>query len=106
MAGLRKKKVKKQVLDLNGSDLINAVADESEYTRNTVKDVCSAFLAKLRENIVAGNSVTIKTFGTFSSKVRAARTGRNPITGESLEIPDRMTIKFKPSVTMKKEVNE
>jgi len=100
------KKSKTKVVEvLAGSDLISQVTDDSEYTKAAVKNVIDDFLSKLRAHLVAGNTVTLKGIGSFGTKVRAARTGRNPITGESLQIPDVNVIRFKPSITMKKEAN-
>ena len=44
-----------------------------------------------------GREVVLRGFGTFKSKVAPARTGRNPKTGESIEIPERIKVTFKPS---------
>lgn len=68
------------------------------------------FSAKSGEGIIAveldaGRKVTIPGFGTFSSKSRAARTGRNPSTGAVIKIPAKQYVAFKPGKTLRERVS-
>jgi len=53
-----------------------------------------------------GNSVRISDFGTFTPVISAARTGRNPNTGDPLEIPEKTRVKFTQSIALKRTMNE
>lgn len=69
------------------------------------------FSAKKGEGIIAveldaGRKVTIPGFGTFASKSRAARTGRNPSTGAEIKIPAKKYVHFKPGKTLRERVSD
>jgi len=90
---------------LANSDVIKMTIDESEYTIETVNNVVRAYLSNLRKCIVAGDKISIIGLGIFSSKLRPARKGRNPITGETVDISPKHAIHFKVSSTLKKDIN-
>lgn len=79
------------------SDLIAAVADTTGRARKDVDDILSAVLSVIREEADSGKIVAIHGFGRFAMKERAARTGRNPATGETIQIAASRTLTFKPS---------
>ena len=58
------------------------------------------FLYGLRVQLTGGDEVRIHGFGTFKTAQRAARTGRNPRTGESVQVPARRVVRFSPSTTL------
>lgn len=58
---------------------------------------CDAFCATLREVLRQGDSITFTNFGAFQVSQRAARLGRNPRTGETIEIPANKAVRFKAS---------
>ena len=100
------KVITKAVEQLATSDLIELVAQNSDYTKEAVKKVINDFLEVSRENIIGGNKVVFKGIGSFSTSVRAPRTGRNPQTGESIQITAKNVIRFKPSTTVKTLANK
>lgn len=63
-----------------------------------------AVLNVIREQLLAGQSVRINNFGTFSTRVNKPREGRNPRTGEAIHIPKTRVAKFAPSASLKKDV--
>ena len=82
---------------MNKADLINKVAEDCELSQKDARSVVEAlFGTEPRKGIIAseleaGNKVQITGFGTFEIRARKARTGRNPRTGESIEIaPSRV----------------
>lgn len=99
------KQKKKEIVELSTADIVAKVAAQSEYTNAAVKDVISSFLANLRAEVVAGNTVTLHKIGKFVTVTRAGRAGRNPLTGESIQIPASNGVKFKMSTTVKNEAN-
>ena len=63
-----------------------------------------ATIETISDTLASGEDVDLFGFGKFSVGTRAARTGRNPQTGESLEIPESKVVKFKPAKALKTSV--
>ncbi len=68
--------------------------------------IIDAFLDVVTNNLVNGEETVLTGFGKFSPVVRQARTGRNPYTGEAMEIPETVIVKFKPSIGLKNLVKK
>lgn len=79
------------------SDLIAAVADTTGRARKDVEEVLTAALSVIREEADSGKTVALHGFGRFLAKERPARAGRNPATGEAIQIAASRTLSFKPS---------
>ena len=82
---------------MNKSDLIKSVAEETGVIQEVAKKVLNAGFATIEKVTMESGRVAIAEFGVFKKHESAARTGRNPQTGASMEIPARTTMKFKPS---------
>ena len=91
---------------MNKADLINVVAERAEVSRRDAEAVVEKMLAVINESLVNGEVVKLSGFGNFEKKVRAARTGTNPADRSKIEIPERQTIVFKPSKTLKEDLNK
>ena len=89
---------------MNKGQLIEAVAAELGESKATATRAVDAVIASITEGIKADETVTIVGFGTFNKKHRAARTGRNPATGQPMEIKASMTVGFKPSNNLKEDL--
>lgn len=74
--------------------LIAAVAERADITKVEAKRILDIAL-DLIPSLAEGDGLTIADFGTFKYKTRAARTGRNPMTGAALEIPEQTALSFK-----------
>lgn len=83
------------------SDLVRRAADVSGTTAYTAARVIDAVLAEIIRATGEGASVQLQGFGTFSARHRAARMGRNPRTGEPVEIAASSSLGFKASKTRK-----
>lgn len=81
--------------------LMKTVADRTDMTRDKVERVIAATAEVLIEIMLSGDSANIPGFGIFTSKERPAHAGRNPATGESVEIPAKRVAIFKPSKLLK-----
>ena len=68
-------------------------------------DIVDLIFDRIKFEVGMGNEVGIHGFGTFKNVTREARTARNPRTGETLEVGEKNTIRFKPSSAWKKELN-
>lgn len=81
-------------------EAVHAAVGEG-LTRKTVADVVDTIFDKIRESIADDGKFYMPKFGTFSLRDRKARTGRNPQTGEPIEIPASKTVGFKVSSDLK-----
>ena len=89
---------------MNKKMMIKAIAEKTGYTQKDVAVVVDAMIETVTEVMVAGEDVKVSGLGKFSVSERAAREGRNPQTGEAIEIPATKSIKFKASSTLKNAV--
>ena len=90
---------------MNRNDLVNAVAYS---TGMNIKDADEAVVRTLHEILVfirRHEGVSLMGFGSFRVKKKPARLGRNPRTGESVEIPEKFSITFRPGKVMRDMVN-
>jgi DNA-binding protein HU-beta len=81
---------------MNKSDFVGVVATNMGGTKDDAAKAVDAVLNSIGSVIASGEPINFKGFGIFSKKVRAARTARNPMTGASVEVPEKKTVKFKP----------
>lgn len=86
---------------MNKSDLVEKMANQSEMTKADVNRVLDAFVDCVSSALKKGDTVTLVGFGTFSVKKRAARTGRNPATGETIKIKASKSPGFKAGKAFK-----
>ena len=85
--------------------LIDAVAAKAQITKKEAAAAVNAVLDVVAETLAQGGDVKITGFGGFEVKERAARTGRNPKTGETVEIPASKYVAFSAGSTLKEKVN-
>ena len=90
---------------MNKSDLVNRVAEKAETSRREAKFMIDVVVSTLVDALAEGEDVKMTPFGKFEVVQRAARKGRNPQTGEELNIPPRKGVKFKPGKALKEIVN-
>ncbi|MFT6321196.1 MAG: nucleoid DNA-binding protein [Granulosicoccus sp.] len=90
---------------MNKGDLINKVAEEANITKAQATEALNTVFNAIGETLADGNKVSLVGFGTFSSNHRAARVGRNPKTGEALQIQAKNVVKFKPGKELSASVN-
>ena len=89
---------------LTRMDLSDAVYEAVGLSRNESADLVESVLQHISDALVAGEQVKISSFGTFSTRDKAARVGRNPKTGEEVPILPRRVLTFRPSHLMKDKV--
>ena len=90
---------------MNKSELIFSIADQADLPKATAAKALEAVIGTIRDTLAAGETVIIAGFGTFSVRERAARTGRNPRTGEAIQISASNTPSFKPGKALKDALN-
>lgn len=80
---------------MNKTTLIAKIAEKSELNKKQAEAALNAFTDTIVEALKEGDKVQLMGFGTFEIKERAARTGRKPSTGETIEIPAKKSPVFK-----------
>lgn len=90
---------------MNKTELVTAMAEKAELSKKDAEKALTAFTNIVADTLVDGNRVAITGFGTFEVVERAARTGRNPQTGETIQIAASKSPKFKPAKALKDVVN-
>ena len=90
---------------MNKSELVEAVADHADLTRAAAARAVDAVLSNVATALKQGDQVTLVGFGTFEVRSRKARTGRNPQTGEEIEIKASKSPTFKAGKALKDAVN-
>lgn len=90
---------------MNKTELIDVIADEAEISKAAASRAMDAILNAVTKTLAQGDQVTLVGFGTFSVRDRAARAGRNPQTGETIEIKAAKIPSFKAGKALKDAVN-
>jgi len=80
---------------MNKQELVSAMAEKAGLTKADSEKALNAFTASVADALGKGDSVQLVGFGTFSVSARAARSGKNPRTGEKIAIPAKKVAKFK-----------
>lgn len=91
---------------MNKQELVEQVAAEAGVSKLATQELIDAVLETITRTVAAGDAVQLIGFGSFGSGERAARTGRNPQTGEALEIAAAKTVKFTAGKSFKDAVNQ
>ena len=91
---------------MNKSQLIDAVAQNSGLKKKDAEAAINALTATIADALKNGEKVQLVGFGTFEVKARGARTGRNPKTGETIEVPASKHPAFSASKALKDRVNK
>ena len=89
---------------MNKSELIDAIAAKSGLTKAQAKSAIESYHEAVSESLKAGGSVDIAGYGSFSVVSKAARTGRNPKTGEALSIKASKAPRFKPGKNLRDNI--
>jgi len=90
---------------MNKAEFIDAVASNGDMSKTDAESAVNAVLDSLTQAMAKGDQVTLVGFGTFLVRERKARQGRNPRTGETLEIAAANTPSFKAGKALKDAVN-
>ncbi len=88
------------------SEMIEALAQNTGLTKAEVEKVFNGTFELFKDELAKGNSVAVSGFGTFKISNRAAREGRNPQTGETIQIKASKNVAFKAGNALKEVVNK
>lgn len=90
---------------MNKTELINSMAEKSKLSKKDAEKALKAFTESVMEALECGEKVQLVGFGTFETRERAAREGKNPRTGEAIHIPACLAPAFKAGKEFKERVN-
>lgn len=85
-------------------EIVTGIADRTDIKQIDVKKVVQLTLDIIVDSLSKGETVELRNFGIFKVKSRKARLGRNPKTGESVQIPEKKAVTFKAGLMMKEKV--
>ena len=90
---------------MNKAEFIEAVAGASDLSRADAGRAVDAVISTITKALQKGETITLVGFGTFDVRKRAARTGRNPRTGDPVDVPSKRVPYFKPGKEMRERLN-
>lgn len=90
---------------MNKQNLIARIVKDTGVSKASASRMVAATLAAITRSLKKGEAVTLVGFGTFKTAVRKARKGRNPLTGGTIRIPKRKTVRFSLGKALKKTLN-
>lgn len=85
---------------MNKAELVDAIASKAGITKADAKKGLDATVAAISEALKAGDKVSLVGFGSFGVSSRSARAGRNPQTGEAIDIAAKKVVRFKPGAEL------
>ena len=88
------------------ADLVDKVADEAEMTKKDAEQLVEIILESIVTTLNTGEKIELRGFGSFRVRERNARKGRNPKTGEPVDIPAKRVAYFKPGKDLKDIINQ
>ena len=91
---------------MNKTELVAAIAEKTELSKKDTEKAVKAFIDVVSEELQKGEKIQLVGFDTFEVAQRAAREGRNPLTGETMQIKASKAPKFKAGKALKDAVNE
>jgi DNA-binding protein HU-beta len=90
---------------MNKQGLIAKIVKDTGVSKRLASQMVATTLAAIVKSLKQGNAVTLVGFGTFKTTVRRARKGRNPLTGGTIKIPRRKTVRFSAGKALKTTIN-
>ncbi len=88
------------------SELINALVQQTHLGHGDVELAVSTILEHMSRTLASGERIEVRDFGSFSVSYRPPRTGRNPATGQPVDVRSRYALRFKPGKALRERVNE
>jgi DNA-binding protein HU-beta len=86
------------------ADLVSKIAERTGLTRVAGEKALNAFFDAAKDTLLSEGKLNLAGFGVFAVMTRQARTGRNPLTGETISIPEGKVVKFRPGKQLKDKV--
>lgn len=90
---------------MNKAELSSSIAEKSGLSQADAKAALDALIESVTEGLADGDRISLVGFGSWSVEQRDARTGRNPRTGEAIQIAAKKVVKFKAGAALSNAVN-
>ncbi len=87
------------------NELVQRISEKAGISKKEANEALSATTSTISDTLKKGDGISIVGFGSFTATQRAARTGRNPQTGETIQIAASKSVRFKPGKSLKEAVN-
>jgi integration host factor subunit alpha len=94
----------RKMMSLTKADIVERVYKEAGFSKKEAADLVDLVFKVVKETLSKGEKVKISGFGNFSIRDKATRVGRNPQTGDAMDISARRVLTFKPSQVLKEDV--
>jgi integration host factor subunit alpha len=91
--------------NITRKDLAKAIHEKMGFSQRSAGDLVDMVFASLKQTLLSEELVKLVQFGTFTVKQKSPRMGRNPRTGDSMEIAPRSMVSFKPSKILREKLN-
>ncbi len=91
-------------MSLTKKEIVRSISEETGLPQSAVREIVQKTLNTMMNSLAKGERVELRNFGVFDLKVRAARLGRNLSTGDSVAVPEKIVVAFKPSKEMERRV--
>lgn len=89
---------------MDNAELMKSIVEKSGYDKKVVDSVFTALYEIIKSSMAQGDTVPLADIGSFRVSNKSARIGRNPFTGEKIEIPEKRVLKFKFSNSVKENI--
>ena len=93
-------------MTMTKTDIVSRIYKEVGFSKKEAAELVDMVFKLIKETLSRGEKVKISGFGNFSIRDKTSRTGRNPQTGESMEIPARRVLSFRPSHVLKEDISK
>lgn len=93
-----------EVSGMTKKDIVTKVSNDTNLTQIDVKKIVQRTLDAVVESLERGETVELRNFGVFKVKTRRGRVGRNPRTGQEVQVPEKKVVVFKPGLILKHQV--
>ena len=86
-------------------DLARAINEKLGFSQRSAEEIIDTFFATMKSTLISGESIKLVHFGTLGVRKKSPRRGRNPRTGDAMEISSRSMVTFKPSKGLRMKIN-
>ncbi len=93
-------------MTMTKKEIVAKIAQEVDVEQIRIKKIVQKTFDHIIEALTGGQKIELRNFGVFKTKTRKGRTGRNPKTGESVPVPSKRVVVFKPGLVMKQKVSQ
>lgn len=91
--------------NITRKDLARAINEKMGFSQRSAEEIIDTVFSSMKETLIRGESIKLVHFGTLSIRKKTPRRGRNPQTGDAMEISSRKMVTFKPSKRLRMKIN-